>query len=1378
MLRSKIENQKSKMCYFPVLGLIKIQDSRLRTLGSRLVTIFLLASCVLSLASCLTFAPPSERRDDMPEDGIASSIQHPVSSIQHPASGVTRCLLSDRVSSITIGPRYVWVGTDRGLNRYDKQRRNWDSFTVRDGLIHNSVLSIALDGDLVWVGTSDGASCYNAKAGTWTDYTPRNDLSGRQVSCIAVDSRYTWFGTEKGISRYDKEMDSWAQKNKEDGLANDAVTRILVEDDYIWISTKGGVSRYDKRTESWNNYSKKDGLVDDNISATAVDADQIWFGTESKGLSLYDKRNSEFVRTFTKRDQLASDHIRSLMVDGTSLWLGTADNGLQRYILAVRTWRHYTRDDGLPSEHITSIAADENLVWIGTHEHGLACYDMRGETWTSYRESRALSDNQVNEILATDEAVWIATSSGLSKFSVASEANASDWQTLTRADGLADGYITCVAEEGGRLWVGTPRGLGKRENGEWTFYTARAGLPDDFVTCIACGKNKLWIGTKRGPATLSLTDSSIQYPASSIEYPVSCIALDGDLVWLATSHGLIYHDSSTGESIYLTEADGLPAKAVNTVKVSDRYVWAGTTGGLARLNRGQMPSKIECYTTERGLPNNNVRAIAIDSDGIWAGTPAGLAKYNVEEDEWISYDHENTVGKLHDNITSISIESGGDSSTDRVWVGTPAGVSCLDKGSGLWESHTSAAITETLRSSRVGRLAEDGHFIWFSNWHDSTEGAIGQLDRRTETFRFFGRHELPLKPTENPITYLRCITVDEDYVWFGTNGGLLSYQKAADTWRHYTTSDGLANNDVWNVVPDESYIWVSHIGGMVSRGVQNSQDSSRTSVPLVHILWETYEVCPIAVYSNVGSIAADSRYVWFTTTWDGVRRYDKRTDTWESFAESDGLGGNETNQVLIDGDYVWVSTWGDVSRYHTPTGKWETFSRSRVLSGVTTWMDRGLDGVWLMYSWEDAVGTKYNVKTDSWTTLKAPRTDDEQNYYYYGRSATQALETPGNVWFATGGRGLLRYNKASKDWTVFDEKNGLASNRISERALLADDNYVWVGTDRGLCRYDERKETWITFTQSASIQTFKTRKVYAIAAEWRYVWVGTPRSLQRYDKQTDRWVDHPKPSITCVAVDEKYVWAGTTRHGVRRYSKTADNWTYFSDKNGLPSTTIRDLDIEGYDLWVATDSGVCKYNRLSDDPNAWEVHTCTLDVKAAQDEKKYTRTLASNDVRCVAAGEKAVWFGTDKGASRYDKEQRTWMTFTSEDGLFGTDISAIAIDGDDVWFGTDLCATKYNEKSHDFITYTITEGLASNVVTCIAIDDREIWFGSSDSGAACMDKVAGKWRVFTTNDGMLHNRVMTIALDGDYVWFGTEAGLCRYDRKTSAWTAYADDISQ
>ena len=666
-----------------------------------------------------------------------------------------------------------------------------------------------------------------------------------------------------------------------------------------------------------------------------------------------------------------------------------------------------------------------------------------------------------------------------------------------------------------------------------------------------------------------------------------------------------------------------------------------------------------------------------------------------------------------------------------------------------------------LRAERLGKLAGDGDYIWFGNWTDSTEGVIGRLDRRTETFRFFGRHDLPLKPIEHPITFLRWITVDKDYVWFGTDGGLLRYEKVADTWRHYTRDDGLANDDVWSILADGEYVWTSHIGGIASRYSPEKRE------------WKTYEICPSVVWSNIGSIDSDTRYVWFTTTWDGVRRYDKSTDTWASFAESDGLGGNETNQVLIDGDYVWVSTWGDVSRFDMREEKWEIFSRSRVLSGVTAWMDKGIDGVWLMYMWGDDIAAKYHNKTDSWTELKMPRVDRDS--YGYGEGATQAVETSDSVWFATKGRGLIRYNKASKDWSVFDEKSGLASDRISERSLLVDENYVWVGTDKGLCRYDKRKESWTTFTQTASKQSLDTRKAYAIAVDLRYVWIGASDGLHRYDKQTDRWIRHEKSSVTCMAVDEKYIWLGTNG-GILRYDKTANSWQDYKDEHGLPSNSIRDLDIKGYDLWVATDNGVGKFNRLSDDPNAWETYTRTLDVKSAQDEKKYTQTLPSNDVRCVGISEEAVWFGADRGACRYDKEEHTWMTFTSENGLFGTDFSSIVIDGDDVWFGTDMGATKYNSRSQDFVRYSKRDGLASNIVTCIALGEEEIWFGSSGAGVTRLDRATGKWRVFTTEDGLLHNRVVVIALDGDHVWFGSEGGVCRYDKVTGTWTAYTDAI--
>jgi ligand-binding sensor domain-containing protein len=1120
-------------------------------------------------------------------------------------------------------------------------------------------------------------------------------------------------------------------------------------------------------------------------------------------------------------------------------------------------------------------------MWLGTYENGVAKYDTRNNTWTVYTEIHALSSSDIKAILTTKDTVWVATTSGLNQLDLSLN-EAKDqittppayWHTITKADGLVDNYITCVLEENERLWVGTPRGLGKwnipprysgavheviaerseqastvREkgntssaledaHGKWTFYTIKDGLADDFVTSLAYGDGLLWIGTKAGLSTYNPTTHQWNTHSSKIRVYSRVIAIATDniehIVWIATgvetpayADGLVKYDTSLGEVVILKEDNGLPCNYINTVVVGKDSVWVGTRAGLAHIryhgSNGQTqtirvhhpisphpPSEVQplieplsVFTVADGLPDNNVRAIAIDDDLpeiIWIGTPAGLAKYDSEADKWVTYTRENTDGGLQsNNITSISIKG------SRLWVGTIAGVSCLyKKGNSLslspsrslspdevgtndsrvnfaeeWIKYNSVATTEILRENNVSKLQADGDYIWFGNWSDSTSGAIGRFDRQTRTFKFFSKNDLPLKPTENPITTLRWIAVDENVenrgeyndVWFGTNGGLLRYSKTTDSWSHYTNADGLANNNIYQVVADGRYIWISHAGGIVSRyDVEKNE-------------WKSYEICKSVMWSNVGSIAAGKRYVWFTTTWSGVKRYDKQTDTWTTFAEPQGLGADETNQVLIDGDYVWVSAWGDTSRYDTRTDTWKIVDSRRVLSGVTMWMDKGQDGVWFMYSGGDRVATKYHHPTDSWITLNIHGSEEDE--WEWGQP-NQAVETDEDVWFATGGRGLFRYNKASKGWTIFNEKNGLASNRINDRSLLVDDDYIWVGTNRGLCRYDKRAETWINFTQSLSAQEFSERKVYAIAIDGRYVWVGAGNGLYRYDKQTDRWSAYrdKRQSVTSMAIDEKYVWVGTT-NGLNRLNKAANNFQEYKDKNGLPSNRVLDVALFGLDLWVATDAGVGLYNRNSDDPNAWETYTHTLDIQTTQESKEYSASLASNDVRCIAADEKFVWCGTELGVSRYDKSRRTWTNYTSEDGILvsplhrrgqgvGLDIGAIAIDGDDIWFGADMGATKYNLKSHDFVTYTKTDGLASDVVTFIAVNDEMVWFGSSDAGATRYDKATKRWRVFTKSDGLLHNRVYAIAFDGDYVWFGTENGLSRYDEKTGTWTAYAD----
>ncbi len=1366
----------------------------------RQVPIILGFIILLSLASCSIHDPRQMHPDFFVDE----------------EGGVASQLLSDRVLSLAVDSRYLWVGTDRGLSRYDKMQGRWSNFTVRDGLAHNYVLSIALDDTQIWIGTRDGVSRYEMETNVWTRYMPRDGLAGREVSCIAADSRFIWLGTPNGLSRYDKQTNSWARKREADGLAGDTVTQITIDDDYIWVGTENGVSRYDKLTDSWNNYDKDSGLIDNSVTAIAADEDSVWFGTENKGLSRYDQRNSEFVRAYTKRDRLTSDQINALAVDGTSLWLGTADSGAQRYILSVNTWREYTTEGGLPSNHITAIAADGNVVWFGTYEHGLVRYDLRHETWRVYGAIKALSDNDVKHILATDESVWVATRSGLNQatYLEGPEFSAAlNWRTLSKADGLADNYITAVVEVGKDLWVGTPRGLGKRQipveskenkvakfasqhknEDRWTFFATKDGLAHDFVTCIAWESehrgaqstfSRLWIGTRAGLSTYEPQNRKWNTHPSGLQVSgwINDIKLDDNFVWIATTDGLIYYNRSARIAGKLTETDGLPSAVINTVGIEGNSIWIGTLSGLVRLDRSTIIEKENAARKKRdnersfapllNAPHANVRAIVVDDDTIWIGTPLGLAKYNITEAAWTHYTRENTnEGLASDNVKTISKNGG------KVWVGTTAGVSCLDEGTGDWSKHVAATTTEMLHSNWVSKLAEDGDGLWFGNWKDSTDGAIVRYNGRTDTFRFFSKADLPLKSIERPITRIHALTVGGNAVWVGTNGGLLRYDKATDRWRHYTVEDGLPNNEVWTIVLDAPYLWTAHIGGVVSR------------YSLETDTWETYEIVPSVEWSNIGTIAVDPRYVWVTTVWEGIKQYDKLADRWISITEAHGLGNNETNDLLIAGDYVWVTGWGDASRYNRRTGEWEIFSSWRVLSGVNYGIDRGLDGVWLRYSgWSGsgAIASKYHNKTDSWTTLKLPQMEGVN----FDRTM-QVVETTGAVWFAADEQGLARYNKAAKDWTFFSEENGLASNDLIEYSLVVDDNYAWVGTAGGLSRYDLKTEAWTTFTQSPLTRTLRESKVYAIAAEARYVWLATTNGLHRYDKQTDRWFaprlkgvedgEDDTPGVTCLAIDEKYAWLGTNR-GVLRYDKAGDRWETYTVENGLPSNTIRDLDVRGYNLWISTDRGVATFNRLSDDPNAWESYTHALEIKGMGDDKKYAQTLLSDDVRCVAVGEEMVWFGTDKGACRYDTEKKTWEALLTGSSVLDklglqsnlTDTSVIVIDGEALWFGTGKGATKYNIESGDFVTYTRSDGLGGDVVTCIALNGEEIWFGSADAGVTRLDRNTGSWRIFNMDDGLPHNRVEAIAFDGDQLWFGTERGLCRYNQKTGTWTSYAED---
>ena len=164
-------------------------------------------------------------------------------------------LVSDEVWCIAVDDRYVWIGTQRGVSRYDKRKDIWDTFTTKDGLVRDAVTSIAIGGDEVWFGTSGGISVYNRKTQDWVTYTTQDGLPSDNITSLAWDGKFMWIGTfDAGLVRFDPRGKSWKVFRREDGLAHNSVLSIAVDGDLIWVGTQDGLSRYDSKADSWTNY--------------------------------------------------------------------------------------------------------------------------------------------------------------------------------------------------------------------------------------------------------------------------------------------------------------------------------------------------------------------------------------------------------------------------------------------------------------------------------------------------------------------------------------------------------------------------------------------------------------------------------------------------------------------------------------------------------------------------------------------------------------------------------------------------------------------------------------------------------------------------------------------------------------------------------------------------------------------------------------------------------------------------------------------------------------------------------------------------------------------------------------------------------------------
>ena len=371
-------------------------------------------------------------------------------------------LLDHHISEygLAVDDKYVWVGTPRGLNRYDKQTESWLNFTKMDALTGREVKALGVDDRYVWCGTDEGLSRYDKWYGTWENFRRRRGrnrgsrspeaegtLANNNVSAIAVDDQYVWIGTRDGANRYDKIADRWDKYTPENGLPHPDITSVAIAGNNVWMGTNAGIGKYPRTADdpnAWISYTSgteiqamavskefAQTLISDEVWCISASKDAVWVGTR-RGVSRYDT-SKDLWKTFTEEDGLASNEVSSIAIDGDNVWFG-GDKGVTVYSEATHDWIAFTTEDGLPSNRITCIAVNGEDVWFGTFDAGVARYGKTNKTWKTLTKKDGLSHNGVLSIAADGDNVWIGTQRGLSRYNKHTDT----WTAYTEYHGSED----------------------------------------------------------------------------------------------------------------------------------------------------------------------------------------------------------------------------------------------------------------------------------------------------------------------------------------------------------------------------------------------------------------------------------------------------------------------------------------------------------------------------------------------------------------------------------------------------------------------------------------------------------------------------------------------------------------------------------------------------------------------------------------------------------------------------------------------------------------------------------------------------------------------------------------------------------------------------
>jgi signal transduction histidine kinase/ligand-binding sensor domain-containing protein/AraC-like DNA-binding protein len=581
-------------------------------------------------------------------------------------------------------------------------------------------------------------------------------------------------------------------------------------------------------------------------------------------------------------------------------------------------YEYFNINNGLPNNTVWSIIQDKfGYLWFVT-SNGLVKYDGYSmKVFRSDPDDSLSLDNRIINFVYEDRSgsLWVGSRTGLNLFNRKLE-NFKQYRGL-------NSLRTMSEDIAGNLWITSDQIIYLFDKQEDTFRSF--SFPDTTVRIYALKSDNtdssFYLGTSEGLYTFEPHSSTFKKFSNIIGVgAIYSIYITSDgTIWLGCDKGIASFNPQNSEINILP---GIPLPVKVMIEDQDGFLWC-YAGSQVWATTGNEMVIVNLRTKEYKRTNHDIiMSMCIDHSGIlWLGTGwEGLFKWDKNKWKFKSYRNQiSTNDPEKDNfVWKVHIDK-----NDILWLGTKNGLDKIDRRTGATKHYN-------FNNNEIKVIHDDGSgYLWLGTLK---QGLI-RFNPTTESVKYFSPD--PYDSTSISSDHVFCILTDHTGVmWVGTRyEGLNRFDKKTEKFKQYKANPeipgSISDYAIFDFIEDRNgYLWIGTDYGL------NRYDRKTDTF----IAPEMNRADPY--FNNTTSAFEDSKgNLWQSTFFNGLYLYDReKFITIKNYNEKDGLAQNTIANIKEDkSGNLWIKTFNGISKFDPRT---ETFKNYGALDGLPEDMTR------------------------------------------------------------------------------------------------------------------------------------------------------------------------------------------------------------------------------------------------------------------------------------------------------------------------------------------------------------------------------------------------------------------------------------------------------